>query len=165
VDRIGSFSIPVMEMNRRTYTSNEITAWRNTGWIRYGTSGAQDYSRWKCGEFRLLLPTIGNSFWMRGMSTSASELSISLAIDVKVTEATLNVDLSDGRSLSVPLSWYPRLDNATPAERDKWEFIGDGRGIHWPDIDEDISVQGLLAGKPSNESQASLRRWLDSRRA
>jgi hypothetical protein len=99
------------------------------------------------------------------MSTSASELSISLAIDVKVTEATLNVDLSDGRSLSVPLSWYPRLDNATPAERDKWEFIGDGRGIHWPDIDEDISVQGLLAGKPSNESQASLRRWLDSRSA
>jgi hypothetical protein len=102
---------------------------------------------------------------MRGMSTSASEFSIPLAIDVKVTESTLNVDLSDGRSITVPISWYPRLDNATPSERDRWELIGDGHGIHWPEIDEDISVQGLLEGKPSNESQASLHRWLELRRA
>jgi hypothetical protein len=99
------------------------------------------------------------------MSTSASEFSIPVATNVTVTEAALSVDLSDGRTMTVPLSWYPRLDHATPVERAKWELIGDGHGIHWPDIDEDISVQGLLAGKPSNESQASLRRWLDSRSA
>ena len=99
------------------------------------------------------------------MSTSATEFSISVATNVVVTEDTLSVDLSDGRTITVPLSWYPRLHHATPAERDKWELIGDGHGIHWPDLDEDISVQGLLAGKPSNESQASLRRWLDSRSA
>lgn len=99
------------------------------------------------------------------MSTSASEVKIPVAANVAVTEAVLSVDLSDGRTITVPLSWYPRLDHATPAERAKWELIGDGHGIHWPDIDEDISVQGLLAGKPSNESQASLRRWLDSHSA
>jgi len=99
------------------------------------------------------------------MSTSASEFSVPVATNVTVTEAALSVDLSDGRTITVPLSWYPRLDHAAPAERAKWELIGDGHGIHWPDIDEDISVQGLLAGKPSNESQASFRRWLDSRSA
>jgi len=99
------------------------------------------------------------------MSTSANEFSIPVAMNVTLTEAALSVDLSDGRTITVPLSWYPRLDHATPAERTKWELIGDGHGIHWPDIDEDISVQGLIAGKPSNESQASLRRWIDSRSA
>ena len=97
------------------------------------------------------------------MSTSASEFSIPVATNVAVTESTLSVDLSDGRTITAPLSWYPRLDHATPAERATWELIGKGHGIHWPDVDEDISVQGLLAGKPSNESQASLRRWLESR--
>jgi len=64
------------------------------------------------------------------MSTSASEFSIPVATNVTVTEAALSVDLSDGRTMTVPLSWYPRLDHATPAERAKWEFIGDGHGIH-----------------------------------
>ena len=99
------------------------------------------------------------------MSTSANEISVPVATNVTVTEAVLSVDLSDGRTITVPLSWYPRLDHATPAERAKWELIGAGHGIHWPDIDEDISVQGLISGKPSNETQASLRRWLDSRSA
>lgn len=99
------------------------------------------------------------------MSTSANEFSVPVATNVTVTEAALSVDLSDGRTITVPLWWYPRLDHATPAERAKWELIGAGHGIHWPDIDEDISVQGLISGKPSNESQASLRRWLDSRSA
>jgi len=99
------------------------------------------------------------------MSTSASELGAPVATNVTVTDAALSVDLSDGRTITVPLSWYPRLDHATPAEREKWELMGAGHGIHWPDIDEDISVQGLIAGKPSNESQASLRRWLEARRA
>jgi len=99
------------------------------------------------------------------MSTSASEFSLLVATNVTVTEAALSVDLSDGRTITVPLSWYPRLDHATPTERAKWELIGAGHGIHWPDIDEDISVQALVAGKPSNESQVSLRRWLESRSA
>lgn len=99
------------------------------------------------------------------MNTSASEFNIPVATNVTVTETSLSVDLSDGRTITVPLSWYPRLDHATEAERARWEFVGGGHGIHWPDIDEDISVQGLLAGKSSNESQASLRRWLNSRNA
>jgi hypothetical protein len=85
------------------------------------------------------------------------------AQDVHITEDTLTVDLTDGRSISVPILWYPRLANATPEERDNWE-IGSGIGIHWPDLDEDISVEGLLAGRPSGESQQSLQRWFDQRK-
>ncbi len=97
------------------------------------------------------------------MSTSAVELEIPDAIDVTVSEDTLIVELSDGRTISVPLDWYPRLTHATKAEKANWRFIGKGNGIHWEDIDEDISVEGLLAGKPSGESQSSLKKWLKSR--
>lgn len=82
-----------------------------------------------------------------------------------MTEDTLVVDLVDGRTLSVPLSWYPRLAHGTAAERAEWRLIGRGEGIHWPKLDEDISVEGLLAGRRSGESQASLQRWLQSRKA
>ncbi|PYM55512.1 MAG: DUF2442 domain-containing protein [Candidatus Rokuibacteriota bacterium] len=97
------------------------------------------------------------------MSTSPTELRAALAQRVSVTDDALTVDLLDGRTVSVPLSWYPRLAHATPAERANWRLIGRGEGIHWPDLDEDISVAGLLAGRPSGESQSSLRRWLESR--
>lgn len=83
--------------------------------------------------------------------------------DVKVTEDILLVDLSDGRSIGVPLAWYPRLWHGTEAERANWRLIGRGVGIHWPELDEDISVEGLIFGKPSNESQKSLQNWLESR--
>jgi hypothetical protein len=73
------------------------------------------------------------------------------------------VELSDGRALSVPYSWYPRLQHARPDEREKWELIGDGDGIHWPALDEDVSVEGLLAGRRSGESEQSLRSWLAGR--
>jgi hypothetical protein len=76
----------------------------------------------------------------------------------------LVVELRDGRSVSVPLSWYPRLADATPRERRNWELIGPGLGVHWPDLDEDVSVEAVLAGLGSNESSASLRRWRASRR-
>jgi hypothetical protein len=99
------------------------------------------------------------------MTISALEIEIPYAIDVHVTDDTLTVDLSDGRSISVPVSWYPRLVQATEPERRNWRLIGRGHGIHWEDIDEDISVEGLLAGRPSGESQASLKRWLQSRMA
>jgi len=97
------------------------------------------------------------------MPISAIEIQVPEAVDVKVTEDTLSVDLSDGRTISVPLGWYPRLEHATPKERGNWRVIGKGQGIHWEDLDEDISVQGLLAGKPSGESQASFKRWLQDR--
>lgn len=84
--------------------------------------------------------------------------------DVKVTEDTLLVDLSDGRSISVPLARYPRLWHGTETERANWRLIGSGVGIHWPELDEDISAEGLILGRPSNESQRSLQSWLDSRR-
>jgi Protein of unknown function (DUF2442) len=85
------------------------------------------------------------------------------AQNVSVTDDTIAVDLSDGRTISVPLAWYPRLLHGTPEERNNWRFIGDKEGIHWPDLDEDISVENLLAGKPSGESQGSFKRWLEKR--
>ena len=98
-----------------------------------------------------------------GMSTSAIEMEVPFAEDLIVSDDTLCVDLSDGRSISVPLASYPRLLRATPAERKRWRLIGRGLGIHWEDLDEDISVAGLLAGKPSGESQASFSKWLAKR--
>ena len=82
---------------------------------------------------------------------------------VTVTEDTLSVDLNDGRTISVPLAWYPRLLHGTQEERRNWRFIGDREGIHWPDLDEDISIENLLSGKPSGESQSSFKRWLENR--
>jgi hypothetical protein len=80
-----------------------------------------------------------------------------------VTDDTLSVDLEDGRTISVPIGWYPRLAHGTPAERCNFEISGAGYGIHWPDLDEDIGVDGLLLGKQSTESPASFGRWLKRR--
>jgi hypothetical protein len=71
------------------------------------------------------------------------------AKEVSVTEDELSVVLADGRRLAVPLAWFPRLLRATPAQREHFEVLGDGEGIHWPDVDEDLSVAGLLRGSPS----------------
>jgi hypothetical protein len=99
------------------------------------------------------------------MSISMTEISGVRALEVTVTDDALVVDLADGRSVSVPLVWYPRLFHGTKKERAKWRIIGIGEGIHWPDLDEDVSVEGLLAGKASGESQSSLKRWLTFRAA
>ncbi len=98
------------------------------------------------------------------MSISTVEIEIPAALNVSVTADSLSVDLSDGRTISAPLAWFPRLVHATLAERKKWRLIGNGQGIHWPDVDEDISVEGLLAGRPSGESQTSLDKWLLKRK-
>ena len=98
------------------------------------------------------------------MSTSTVATEAAAAKHVKVTARALIVDLRDGRMVSVPLSWYPRLAEATPSERQSWELIGAGIGIHWPTLDEDISVEGLLQGLPSAESRGSLNRWRTSRK-
>lgn len=99
------------------------------------------------------------------MNILAVEIEIPYAVDVRSTEDTLTVDLSDGRTISVQLCWYPRLEHASPEERTNWRLIGKGQGIHWGDIDEDISVEGLLAGKPSGESQTSFKKWLCGRQS
>lgn len=94
------------------------------------------------------------------MSTLVAEVR---AQKLEITEDNLVVDLSDGRSITVPLGWYPRLQHGTSEERNNWRWIGDREGIYWPDLDEDISVENLILGQPSGESQDSFRRWLEKR--
>lgn len=87
------------------------------------------------------------------------------AVQVRVSTGSLTVTLSDGRIISAPLNWYPRLQHATPRERTTWTLIGGGSGIHWPKLDEDISVENLLNGSASRECDASLAIWLKQRSA
>ncbi len=86
-----------------------------------------------------------------------------LATEVRVTDENLIVDLIDGRSLSVPLSWYPRLLHASQEERQNWQLLGEGYAIEWIDLDEHIGIEGLLAGRKSGESHSSFQRWLKKR--
>jgi Protein of unknown function (DUF2442) len=98
------------------------------------------------------------------MTSLTIELSeIPMIQRVTVTDDTLSSDLSDGRTISVPLAWYPRLLHGSIEERNDWRFIGSGSGIHWNQLDEDISVRNLILGQPSGESQKSFQRWLSSR--
>lgn len=97
------------------------------------------------------------------MSFSTIEGPEAQATGVTVSVDTLTVELADGRTIAVPLAWYPRLVHATAKERVTWRLIGGGRGIHWPAIDEDVSVANLLAGQPSAESHSSFKQWLEGR--
>jgi uncharacterized protein DUF2442 len=97
------------------------------------------------------------------MNSSTVDSRIALARAVSLSDDTLSVELADGRTIAVPLAWYPRLMHATRMERNSWRLIADGRGIHWPDVDEDISVANLLGGQPSAESQNSFKKWLAGR--
>ena len=97
------------------------------------------------------------------MSSSIIEIQAADAVDVHATDDRLIVELEDGRSISLPLSWYPRLLHGSPEERNNYQLIGGGSGIHWPDLDEDLSVEDLLAGHRSQESQSSLQKWLEGR--
>lgn len=87
------------------------------------------------------------------------------AQSIEIDQETLQVNLVEGRTISVPLAWYPRLWYGTSEERSHYEIIGDGMYLHWPDLDEDLSVAGILAGRRSGESQDSLKRWLAGRAA
>jgi Protein of unknown function (DUF2442) len=98
------------------------------------------------------------------MNSSVVELKAVLATKVQIDDVELTVDLSDGRTISAPLAWYPRLVHATQPERNHWRLIGQGKGIHWEDVDEDISVENLILGKPSSESQVSFEKWLAARK-
>jgi hypothetical protein len=97
---------------------------------------------------------------MNGMHSVRQAPTLIRITGVTVTDDTLSVDLEDGRSIAMPIGWYPRLAYGTPEERANFQISGAGFGIHWPDLDEDIGVEGILLGKKSNESQASFERWL-----
>jgi Protein of unknown function (DUF2442) len=96
---------------------------------------------------------------------SAETLTLSRVIHVKIDDDTLSVDLEDGRTISVPIGWYPRLTHGSPTERANFQISSAGYGIHWPDLDEDIGVEGLLSGKKSSESPASFEQWLKNRKS
>lgn len=96
------------------------------------------------------------------MSTLTLEIE-PLARSLEISVNSMVIELTDGRRLSVPLSWYPRLLHATDSERDNWQLLGDGYAIEWPDLDEHIGVEGLLAGRRSGEGDSSLKRWLATR--
>jgi hypothetical protein len=99
------------------------------------------------------------------MNTSTIELRGTVAERVAVTKDKLALELADGRTVTAPLAWYPRLQHGTARERANWRLIGGGEGIHWPDLDEDISVENILLGQPSGESQRSFKKWLEARTA
>jgi hypothetical protein len=96
------------------------------------------------------------------MSTLTLEIE-PMALEVRVTDEKLVVDLADGRSIMVPLEWYPRLMHGTTKERQNWQILGEGYAIEWPELDEHIGIEGLLAGRRSSESKKSLERWLATR--
>ncbi len=97
------------------------------------------------------------------MSTLVTEIQVARGENILVTDDAIVLDLADGRTITIPLAWYPRLLHGTPDERALWEWIGDNDGIHWALLDEDISVEGIIAGRRSGESQKSLQRWLEMR--
>lgn len=100
---------------------------------------------------------------MNGTTSAAVTLNLPRVVNVSVTDDTLSVDLEDGRTVSVPIGWYPRLAHGTPAERANVQISGAGFGLHWPDLDEDIGVEGILLGRRSSESPQSFEKWLKAR--
>jgi len=102
---------------------------------------------------------------MSGMHSAVVTVTLPKVVSATVTDDTLSVDLEDGRTIAVPIGWYPRLAHGTPTERRKFQISGAGYGVHWPELDEDIGVEGLLLGKKSTESPVSFERWLQQRRA
>ena len=144
--------------------SNESAAVRSSGSIRLFWSEATvlpDPNSWTSkGSSRKMSKDSGK----RGMTTLVIDESSLRALRVEVTQEALVVDLVDGRSVSVPLVWYPRLLQASVEERQQFRLIGGGEGIHWELLDEDISVEGIVAGRRSMESAESFGRWLEDRK-
>lgn len=101
---------------------------------------------------------------MNGTLSVVVTLNLPRITGVSVTDDTLSVDLEDGRTIAVPIGWYPRLTYGTPAERTNVQIAGAGFGLHWPDLDEDIGIEGILLGKRSGESPQSFESWLASRK-
>ncbi len=102
---------------------------------------------------------------MNGTRSASTIPALPRIVGVTITDDTLSADLEDGRTIGVPIGWYPRLAYGTPAERSRFQISGGGYGIYWPDLDEDLGVEGLLLGKKSTESTSSFKQWLDHRKA
>lgn len=100
---------------------------------------------------------------MHGTPSAVAILTLPRIVSIAVTDDTLSVDLEDGRTIAAPIGWYPRLAHGTPPERAHVQISGAGYGMYWPDLDEDIGLEGLLLGKQSTESAASFARWLAQR--
>ena len=98
------------------------------------------------------------------MSSLGVDIQEARALSLSLNDEALSVDLVDGRTVIVPLVWYPRLWHGSQQERNNFEIFGDGTYIHWPDLDEDLTVAGLLEGRRSGESASSLKKWLASRK-
>jgi Protein of unknown function (DUF2442) len=130
--------------SRGTCTRSRRSDTQNSGWSRSSWLNRAGFAAPSSASFTLLLRSTLRSLSLRGMSTLASK-SLADAVDVSCTADELVVTLADGRKVSAPLEWFPRLLRATPAQRAKWRLIGRGVGIHWDDVDEDISVRSLLA--------------------
>jgi Protein of unknown function (DUF2442) len=145
------------------FMSNATIAMPSSGLLRRVMIEAKGSAEKSCAKSRTLSRKMNLHLWRVGMNSSAIDTSQALATAVAVTHDTLTVDLNDGRTISVPIDWYPRLRHASLAERKRWRFIAGGQGIHWPDLDEDISVANLLGGQPSTESQKSFKNWLERR--
>jgi hypothetical protein len=101
---------------------------------------------------------------MHGTTSVVVTLSLPRVVRVSVTDDTLSVDLEDGRTVSIPIGWYPRLAHGTPVERANVQIAGAGLGLHWPDLDEDIGIEGILLGRRSTESPKSFEKWLQARK-
>ena len=101
---------------------------------------------------------------MNGKHSVVVTLSLPRITGVSVTDDTLSVDLEDGRTIAVPIGWYPRLAHGNSVERTNVQIAGSGFGLHWPDLDEDIGIEGIVLGKRSNESSQSFEKWLASRK-
>ena len=144
---------------------NENAAVRSSGYIRWfwrEASVLPDRNSWTS---KGLLQKMSKSSGKRGMTTLVIDESSLRAVRAQLTDEALIVDLVDGRSVSVPLVWYPRLLQASMKERQQFRLIGSGEGIHWEFLDEDISMEGIVAGRHSMESAESFRRWLEDRKA
>src|SRR5262249_16992211 len=133
-------SMLATEASRPTFTSSGTTARRSSGSIPFGWSAATASAARRSTNSASWSLNTRSSYWTLAMSSSAVEPRTALATRVEVTEDTLAVELADGRTIAAPLAWYPRLSHARPQERNTWRLIGGGRGIHWPALDEDISV-------------------------
>lgn len=149
--------------SHRTFTSNPDDAKPNFGSLQLVWPGIAVFESMKSTGSEESCSITNDNWEMHGMSTSTMEPMSATAISVEVTKHAIAFELSDGRKISAPMAWFPRLFHATPNERRNWRLIGDGYGVHWPDVDEDVSVEGVLHGKMSVESPESLRRWLKQR--
>jgi hypothetical protein len=143
----ASFSTATKAASRPTSTLSTSEKLPNSGWNRSRWLQQVGFPLPNSGRSSVSCWRIESAFWRHGMSSSVVE-AVPRAQEIGVTEDELIVSLVDGRRISVPLAWFPRLLHATPAQRANWQLLGDGEGIHWPDVDEDLSVTGILRGTP-----------------